>query len=503
MIWHIFKKDWKLEWRLAVIMAVVQLANAAVVLKLRPFADNPSLLSLWELLSLATLVGIPFLIAAVVHQDAIPGARQDWLVRPIRRKDLLLAKFLFVLVAVHGPMLLADLFRGLANGFPFGSSLAAAASRGVFVLLAFSVPLLAFASLTKNTMEAISAGLAAFLCFAGFGMSIARSLVRDAYVGSSGLSWIEDAAMILVGLAGATAVLSLQYFRRRTIAARGLAAGAGVLATLCLFLPWSPAFALERRLSPIPGAGSAAAVSFDPEMGRSRRGTEANGERASVYLPLRFEYLPANSAMISDRIGVSIGDAGGGSTRIDSESISVRQENSGGKPATYLELYVPGDLYQRIQNQSVALEIDLSLTLFQSEGVHTISALNGNARIPGMGGCVTKVNAAETAVRLGCAPLESAPSCLGLRLQHIPSGRANPAQFQCQGNYVPYHDALLVAPFSPRSVPFRDLSGLGKYPVDGSQLGESQIIIETYKAVDHFERTVAIPSIRLKDWTAE
>jgi hypothetical protein len=51
--------------------------------------------------------------------------------------------------------------------------------------------------------------------------------------------------------------------------------------------------------------------------------------------------------------------------------------------------------------------------------------------------------------------------------------------------------------------PFRDFSGLAKYPVDGSQLRESQVVIETYRPADHFTRTVTIPSILLKDWTVE
>src|SRR2546423_5869145 len=44
-----------------------------------------------------------FLIAAIVHVEAIPGVRQDWLVRPIRRGNLLLEKFLFVVLMVGGP----------------------------------------------------------------------------------------------------------------------------------------------------------------------------------------------------------------------------------------------------------------------------------------------------------------------------------------------------------------------------------------------------------------
>lgn len=503
MIWHIFKKDWKLEWRLAVLLASVQFANTALTLKLSPFGDNPSLRSLWQLLTLAAIVGIPFLIAAVVHQDAVPGARQDWLARPIQRRDLLLAKLLFILVAIHGPMLLADLFRGLANGFAFGPSLAAAVSRGAFVFLAFSVPLFAFASLTKNTMEAIAAALFAFLCFAGFGMTVSRSLVRDVAVGASGLSWIEEVAMILVGLAGAAAVLGLQYFRRRTMIARVLASAAAVLAGLCIFFPWNAAFAIQQRMSPNPGAASAVAVTFDPGMGRLNPpfDDEGRSDYVAVPLPLRFENLPAGSALISDRFEVRLRDSSGVFTTLGFGP-GLSTAATGEEPAAYLLVNVPGDLYQRIQDQSGPLEIDLSLTLFRSMGVRTLPALNGSAHFPDLGSCMTRLNAAQSAIRVGCMPLEFVPSCLELRLQHVPSGRVNPPMFQCQGDYAPFFDALFVGAPPSRTLPFRDLTGLAKYPVDGPQLSESQIVIEPYQPVDHFTRTVVIPSTRVKDWAA-
>ena len=88
-------------------------------------------------------------------------------------------------------------------------------------------------------------------------------------------------------------------------------------------------------------------------------------------------------------------------------------------------------------------------------------------------------------------------------LQHVPSGRRNFSQFQCQGDYAPFYNEVFTTPPPIRNIPFRDLTGLAKFPVDGAQLGESQIVIETYQPVDHFTRTVVIPSMRLKDWTAQ
>ena len=49
-------------------------------------------------------------------------------------------------------------------------------------------------------------------------------------------------------------------------------------------------------------------------------------------------------------------------------------------------------------------------------------------------------------------------------------------------------------------LPFHDISGLAQYPVDGSQLAESQVVLRTYKPLDHFTRRLVIPEIRLKDW---
>jgi hypothetical protein len=509
MIWHIFKKDWKLQWKFAVMLALLQFANAAVLVKLGFTDYRPLWWSLSQLLMWAALAGIPFLIVAVVHQDAIPGQRQDWLARPIKRSDLLLAKFVFVLVAVHGPMLLADLLHDLANGFAFGPSLAAAVSRGLFVLVAFSVPLLAFASLTRNIMEGIVAGLIVSLCFAGFMLLFQQTDLQRLIVGEGGLSWIREAALCLVGLAGAAAVLGLQYFRRRTIVARALAAGAAVLALLLsTFLPWNVAFALEQRLSPNPSAASAIAVSFDPGMGRYHRPYTGAGriDFVDLHLPLRYENLSADSVLLSDRADVKWTEAGGATTSIGlGTEISIRQEISGAEHAEYLLVLVPAALYNRIstqierasgqKNQPGQLEIELSLTLFRSKGSHAIPALNGNAQIPDLGRCTTRVDISDRGVRLFCVPLEDPPSCKRWYLRHIPTGRANPAEFYCQDlNYAPYFDALFLTPVFAWGVPFYDLSSVA---------GESQVVIETYKAVDHFTRTVVIPSTRLKDWTAQ
>ena len=122
MIWHIFGKDCRQLWRLAATVACAHMANATLRLGLGPFNQPRGLVTFTELFSAATLLGMCALIVAAVQEDVIPGASQDWLIRPIRRRDLLVAKLMFVAVVVQGPALFADMAHGIAAGLAVGDS---------------------------------------------------------------------------------------------------------------------------------------------------------------------------------------------------------------------------------------------------------------------------------------------------------------------------------------------------------------------------------------------
>src|SRR5207244_2473870 len=86
MVRHILKKDWMLLWPLVAALAVAQGLIAFARFRAGHFFNLPGVP-----LSLFVLLASAIVIALVVHQDPIPGARQDWLVRPIARRDLFLA----------------------------------------------------------------------------------------------------------------------------------------------------------------------------------------------------------------------------------------------------------------------------------------------------------------------------------------------------------------------------------------------------------------------------
>jgi len=97
MVWHIFKKDWKLLWTFVASVALVHWISVVIMHQLGLFGENPMLEMLEDTVPMLAYFGSMFLIVAIVHLDVLPGVRQDWLVRPISRRALLLEKFLFVI----------------------------------------------------------------------------------------------------------------------------------------------------------------------------------------------------------------------------------------------------------------------------------------------------------------------------------------------------------------------------------------------------------------------
>jgi hypothetical protein len=107
-------------------------------------------------------------------------------------------------------------------------------------------------------------------------------------------------------------------------------------------------------------------------------------------------------------------------------------------------------------------------------------------------------------VQIHCLKPGRQPDVTVFRLENVAAALANPERPVYAPDYSPYFHA-----FEPDSMgrlgvslPFRDPSGLTRYPVDGSQLGKARVAIRTYKACDHFTRRLTLEGIRLRDWRA-
>jgi len=521
MVWHIFKKDWKLLWPFFLAVAATQFIPSIIRLKLGLFGENRALQELLGLFGVIAFVGSAFLIAAVVHQDSIPGVRQDWLVRPIRRRDLLLAKFSFVLVLAQGPFFVADLLQALASGFPLRQSLVAAISRALVLLLSFTLPVFAFASLTQNSSEAIVGGVAFFFLFFVFQMLANAVYGSSGYLdpaGGTGTQWVTDSTRSLVLLLGASTILGVQYLRRKTVSSRWLAAIVFVLFMLAEFLPWKSVFAFEQRLSPDSSVGRSVSVAFDPSMGKFQRPSgmtmsdeemwrhlrQEGGTKSELFLPLHVSGLPSDAILKADKSEIRlIGSDGRVAYSGSGADLEIRKEGpSDGQATIYQEVDIPDTFYGRLKNQPLRLEVDYSLTLFRLGSAYGIPALGGDQRASGLGWCETQMNESGTAIELHCMQAGQGATCRTVFLVNVSTGLRNPVKSDCSPDYSPYFQQFgpdAISSFGT-SLPFRDPSGLAHFPVDGPQLPKSQVVLRLYQPEDHFTRRLAISAVRLEDW---
>src|SRR5882724_2686147 len=251
MVWHIFKKDVRLLWPMTLAVVVAQALCALRTTTLGYFDQPPVLDRLTGFLPFLVYLGIAIVAITVVHQERLCGPGEDWLVRPIRRRDLALSKVLFVLLMVNVPIMIVDVVQQLALHFPVSASIGAAVSRFLVMVFAVSLPALLLGAVTQSLVDAFLFGIAAAIGFA-FLFAFATAAVSPALFGigsQSGMVWISVGAAGLVLTIGAAATLVFQYSTRRTLMARGFTLAA-VFTALCTFvcLPKTVSIAIQQSL---------------------------------------------------------------------------------------------------------------------------------------------------------------------------------------------------------------------------------------------------------------
>ena len=527
MIRHIFKKDLRLLWPVAAMLTLLQLGNNAMLLLNPVYEDNangitdgaPGAMQL--VLLAAILLGGAFLIAAIVYQDPIPGVRQDWLVRPVSRTHLLLAKILSVVLLVHVPMFAADLLYAVAAGFPIGPSISFAVSRNIFLMMILTLPLLALASITKNLMEAVAGGFAIAVSLALFGLVTGAlhwsiNMSYNAAEGT-GLQWVSQSAGFLVGFLGALVVLSIQYFRRKTQFARGVAAGVWILfLAVTFFFPWNVASAVQRQFVPQPGAGSAVSLSFDPSIGKFHRTPiRTTSTNPTWYLPMSVDGLLSDAALRADRYSTRAVFASGESRLLSIDTNADFMQNGPSRIQVNFDPLDGASMNsplndKRVKSEPMQIEIEMSMTLFQRSRTAELTALSGKFEVGGVG-CIHREwsmytsydDEADAEVVLSCTPVLT-PSCYTLVLHDVPAPYVLHPVLKCAADYKPYSGRIYPGGRAINAVAhLRDPKEVVRYPQNLDHVFESPAALNIYEPVDHFTKTVVIPNIRFNDWTAD
>jgi len=380
---HIFKKDLRGHWYEVAVALAVTVAFAFIGAKQAAFwrtgGENRDLA--WELVMFILPLTWWALAARVIHSEALPGDRQFWLTRPYRRSSLLGAKALFLLTCVNLPMLLADAIVVGAYGFPISSMLPGLIWKQVLLTAVFILPIAALSALTTGlvqlvlTLSAIGVAMLAWT-LAAPGLSLG--------VLWFGLEWVRTYFALTAGALAALSILLWQYARRKTAAARFLAAAAVILIALGLeTIPFPAAFWIQSKFSKQRFNESGLQVRFATE--RNWAASVVIGtDSVRLNLPLALEGIPSNAepspealiATFEAQDGTTWKAAHDPRTNVIFEGQLISLRTNLGKA-----------FYEKVRDRPVTVHGTMYLTLFGNSRITRLPFRNESVELAGAGRC--------------------------------------------------------------------------------------------------------------------
>ncbi len=239
-ILHIFRKDVRHLWAHISVVLMLIIAHAVFAVRSWP-VDVPRIVRINGIASVLIMLlplGISFLIALLIFQEALPGERQFWLTRPYRWPKLLASKVLFIAVFINVPLFLSDCYVLGAQSFPVFTALPCLLLRQVFLTALFILPSFAIAAVTAGVAQFMLAWFALLLAL------IFESLLATSFLGGSiGFDLGSGSIFISALIVTTCAIVIWQYATRRTATARLIS-----LTLVCAFAPvtWGVSYALRR-----------------------------------------------------------------------------------------------------------------------------------------------------------------------------------------------------------------------------------------------------------------
>ena len=317
---HILRKDLRYLWREICLV----LALDAMFIWIETHSPDPW----WAEMLLTVAAG--YLVARLIHAEAIPGDRQFWITRPYRWKSLLGAKLLFVLVFVNLPILIAQLLILMVSGFSPVSNLPGLLWSQVLMIIVVSIPIAALAAVTSGIVAFIFPAL--ILLAIGFGslemiwfLQLRRVLDWPVQVG-----WVRDSVAVVLLVATALSVLYIQYGKRGTLLSRSLALGGAALAVaVYVYMPWSLAFAVQSQLSKQPFDGSSLQIALDPNVMKFL--PRPMLKHVEVDLSIAVSRVPDDVDLEADALAVSFQAANGRTWKSGGYDLSTSNKNSRGR----------------------------------------------------------------------------------------------------------------------------------------------------------------------------
>jgi hypothetical protein len=509
MIWHIVRKDLRLLWVTAGLVAAVNLVNGALLISGGTFTRTLGLMSGgfgWisnAALPFLGLAGLVLLVVAVVQADPLPGTTQDWLTRPIPRGQLFAAKLLFVVLLGLAPILIADIGIGMALQFRPGEVLAVSLTRSVALLCLVCIPAALVGAVTRTFAEALvfALGLAALLTLGIIGLG---KLPRSFMLQNSGLSWISDWALVLLSLIGLVLVVPLQMRWRSTRRVRLVLVLFGCLILAVFSLPWAAAF----RIQQLVGAGGASplTVSVDPLRRIKFRIIHVQGlpqgeDVAMVTVPVKVDGVSGRERIYVDRTayrvlgpsGVELIRGAGDEQPAVNDGVGgymlIRGDDEGGAAAVTVTL--PARIVAAARSTQARIELDLYATTFRLAAEWTMSSARTGFTADRIR-CAARRPNPQAGDSLFCESTRELGECFEV-LQSPGSGAAAKRLFSrcAHGSYAPwplplwrdaYHAGFLGG--------FGLLAGENLRADATQQLLAGPVVMDSFAPIAHDERRI-------------
>ncbi len=363
----IFRKDFRHLWPRAAVLSGLMLLAAV----LDPIYSGLPAAYYEALPSVALPLACWLVIVSAIHEEKLPGDRQYWLTRPYSWKELLAAKILFIAACVNLPLLVYHAGVYVAVGIPITDHLGALLWRQIFFTAFYVLPVAALAAVTRSlgrmVAVALLGGAGLWAATTAFMFIARRGLMLGMYANPPTI--LARAAFLALGV---SAVLVLQYSRRRTNAA-----GALVAALVLVFIAqgtFGPAFGGQR-------SNSAAGLSLDPSpVGQSTalRGSDPDSDVFDI--PVLFDDAPAGIAMDQGRMQVRIMGVGAGGKRFLGVVFGELHDLRDGH--AWLSLFT----YTKLRVETVTLSSSFEFPLFGN--LRLLPVPHGEAvTVPGVGVC--------------------------------------------------------------------------------------------------------------------
>jgi hypothetical protein len=399
MIWHIVRKDLRLLWPLAAIVAAVNVTNAVLLSIGGTFARTRQLVDVGTLSWITNLalpsvgmIGLVLLVVSVIHQDPLPGTTQDWLTRPIPRSRLWAAKLIFVGLAGLAPIFLGDVVMGIAAHFRSADVIAASLTRSLALLFLVCAPAAMIAAVTRKLTEVLVAGIGLVLLLVA-DIIVLVNLRMLTPVMQSGYAWVVLWLLAALSAALPVIVVSLQSRWRSTHRVRWILLAVACLMPLLFFIPWNAAIRIQQLL----GGTTQSALTIEWDAGRPMTFLEVGdpGIRRTqskwiwLSIPVTTKGANTNERVYVDRAAFRLvgpegresyrGTTGQGNGMPGSMGFMLTQTLSDRTNVSRVNLPVPADLFTAGQADHSTIEVDLDLTEFELSVEKPFASLAQNA----------------------------------------------------------------------------------------------------------------------------